>query len=107
MTSSSNEKLDRMSINNIKKLSEEIKGGNKIVFITGAGLSVASGIRPYRDTPTAMWTKRTMDWCTVSKFRKDPLKWYNEFWIPEYMNAAMLTAKPSAGHLALNEILRL
>lgn len=99
--------IDKLSTTNIRKLGEEIKEGKNIVFITGAGLSVASGIRAYRSTPDAMWAQRTMDWCTLAKFRKNPLEWWTNFWLPEYMNTAMLTAKPSTGHLALAKILAL
>ena len=95
--------------------------GKKVVFITGAGLSVSSGIPPYRgkastgqSNPGAMppqhlpcyihvlllrsrsthivhrhsksqanavWEHFVLEWGTRRKFLKDPLEWWNRFWL--------------------------
>ena len=71
----------------------------QILFITGAGLSVASGVRPFRGS-SGLWT--TVIWKTATRqaFRKDPLKWYNEFWLPHFgMDVSQL--KPNPGHDAI------
>jgi NAD-dependent SIR2 family protein deacetylase len=49
-------------------------------------------------------------WTTATRkaFRKDPLTWYNTFWMPHFMQATSTTAykpKPNAGHAALQELL--
>jgi len=64
-------------------LAEQIVDGKPIVVITGAGLSVGSGIRPFRGKEglwsTVVWTKATRE-----SFRDDPLDWYNSFWLPHF-----------------------
>lgn len=73
----------------------------RVVFITGAGISVASGVRPFRGSSgvwaTTIWTNATRE-----AFRKDPLKWYNEFWLPNL--SLPKDAKPNAAHFALHEL---
>jgi NAD-dependent SIR2 family protein deacetylase len=85
-------------------LATEIKSGRRVVFVTGAGLSCASGIKPYRATPDALWNVRDTKLCRIETFAEDPEKWYRDFWLPEYQNSTMLNAKPSAGHLALEKL---
>ena len=64
-------------------LAEQIVDGKSVVVITGAGLSVGSGIRPFRGKEglwsTVVWTKATRE-----AFRDDPLDWYNSFWLPHF-----------------------
>jgi NAD-dependent deacetylase len=49
-----------------------------IVVITGAGVSVESGIQPFRGK-SGIWEENPMEMATYNKFRTDPghfLKWY-------------------------------
>ena len=53
----------------------------RVVFITGAGVSVASGVRPFRGQ-SGVWTEHIYTQSTREAFRRDPLAWYNTFWLP-------------------------
>jgi NAD-dependent deacetylase len=129
----------------IEQLAELIVSGKNVVIITGAGLSVASGVRPFRTSSAAsavaaaacdnnndkkkgdntkvnptlplagIWNDVIWTTATREAFRKDPLSWYNDFWMPHFMRAGctITTAagttyykpKPNSGHKALQELL--
>jgi NAD-dependent SIR2 family protein deacetylase len=59
---------------------EAIVKGTRVVWLTGAGISVASGISPYRKSADAVWENYVTDWGTMEKFRADPAAWYRGFW---------------------------
>ena len=103
----------------IRELAEVIvKGEKRVVIVTGAGISVASGVRPFRSfsgknrsdpkkhgvLPTAgLWNDEIWTTATRQAFRKNPVRWYNEFWIPHFMVGEEYL--PNMGHYALKEIL--
>jgi NAD-dependent SIR2 family protein deacetylase len=129
----------------IQQLADLIVSGKNVVIITGAGLSVASGVRPFRTSSAAsalaaaaacdnndkkrgdgtkvnptlpregLWNDVIWTSATREAFRKDPLSWYNDFWMPHFMRAGctITTAagttyykpKPNSGHKALQELL--
>ena len=71
----------------------------KVVFLTGAGISLASGIPTFRGSdPDAIWAKDVMEMGTFSYFRQHPAnqwEWYlNRF-------TACRTAKPNNAHYAV------
>ena len=74
----------------------------RVVFITGAGLSVGSGVRPFRGKG-GVWTQHIWQTGTREAFRKNPLEWYNEFWLP--CLSLPKDASPNIGHFVLSEIL--
>ena len=116
----------------LENLARSILTGQRVVFISGAGLSVASGVRPFRSgrPEDGSWSQPKLDvseekrftaasktglqaglwdqvlWTTATResFRQDPLKWYNEFWIP-HLGSSGLGATPNAGHHALQQIM--
>jgi NAD-dependent deacetylase len=98
----------RRSLRGKSSLSELAKEivvhGKRVVFITGAGLSVASGVRPFRGQ-SGVWTQHLWTTARRETFRKDPLAWYNEFWLP--CLTLPVGVKPNAGHLALQTLLDL
>ncbi|HEY4221603.1 MAG TPA: Sir2 family NAD-dependent protein deacetylase [Myxococcota bacterium] len=78
----------------------------RVVFLTGAGLSVASGIAPYRKSKDAVWENFITDWGTIAKFHDDPAMWWREFWLKAHgsLSASAKQPEPNAGHLAITEI---
>ncbi len=79
----------------------------RIVAITGAGLSVASGIRPYRG-PTGVYTELEEQYglpieelLTYQSFRKDPDRFWT-YW--KNMASAIGEVAPNAAHESLVSI---
>lgn len=114
-------KLDRKSLRNqmaLTELANYIVEGKKVVIISGAGLSVASGVRPFRTTMKVKHGKiggalpgiwNDVIWTTATRecFTQDPLTWYNEFWIPHFHTTKPdgTPHTPNAGHDALQQLL--
>jgi len=84
-----------------EEISEEIKNANKIVFVTGAGISQESGIPTFRGKD-GLWRKYdAMQLATIDAFHANPQlvwEWYNE----RRMN--VFVAKPNNGHEAIAEL---
>jgi NAD-dependent deacetylase len=74
-----------------------------IVFITGAGISVASGIPAYRSGPNALWDEYTTEMMTRKKFLSDPVGW-QEWYDAAHAELLSGNPKPNAAHIALNEV---
>lgn len=73
---------------------------NKIVVLTGAGISVASGLPSYRG-PAGVWDDPTkLEYALVETWRADPLGVWRQF---AQMRAAVRDARPNAAHAALAE----
>jgi len=70
-----------------------------ILVVTGAGVSLASGIPTFRGTdPDAVWTRDVTELGTFSYFQEDPAgswRWYMSRF------DKVLCAEPNAAHLAL------
>lgn len=141
-------------------LARHVQEGKKVVFITGAGLSVASGVKPFRTTnsshdqysrdsswksepsassktkttgsgssgnklrkkvvsatatkkrlveeqPLGIWNSVLWTQAKRETFRKDPLVWWNDFWL-EYFPVVDYENKyrPNKGHLTLAALQR-
>lgn len=90
----------------IRRAAETLVAARRAVALTGAGLSVESGIPPFRG-PGGIWTKYgepPMD--GYQRFLRDPAAAWREQLAPraDWMRAlteAVRDAKPNAGHLAL------
>jgi NAD-dependent SIR2 family protein deacetylase len=85
-----------------------VRDSDKVVWLTGAGLSVASGISPYRKSKDAVWSRIIMDWGTIEKFHEDPLAWWREFWFKAHGFAAddAPAFAPNAGHDAITRLVK-
>jgi NAD-dependent deacetylase len=104
--------LDPSLDSEIRRAGEWIAGARHAVALTGAGLSVESGIPPFRG-PNGIWTKHgepPLD--GYQRFLRDPrAAWQErltlrEAWARE-LGEAVRRAKPNAGHRALAELERL
>ena len=77
-------------------------GTNKLVALTGAGVSQESGLRTFRDAQTGLWAQyKPEDLASPQAFRRDPkLIWDWYAWRRE----AVKGVRPNAGHYALAEL---
>eukprot|EP00947_MAST-08B_sp_MAST-8B-sp1_P001728 g1728.t1 len=82
-----------------------IASGKRVVFVTGAGVSVASGIPTFRG-PDGVWSSYLMEWGTRAAFLRDPTKWYNSFWLPAHEKVLSTPRSPNPGHEALGRMLQ-
>ena len=127
--------LTRSSFRNARRLARAIQSGVYVLFITGAGVSVASGIRTFRTGTDGLWNNfvyevcvstspsfcccparslsllacllvRTTQWGTKKKFMTDPAAWWTDFWLRAHDTDAWAHAVPSAGHIAIARIMQ-
>jgi len=75
-----------------------------MLVLSGAGISVASGIPTFRGTDDgAVWARDVTEMATLRFFRRDPVRswqWYRQRFV------TALRAKPNAAHFALAELER-
>lgn len=80
-------------------VAERLAGANKVVVITGAGVSAESGIRTFRDTMDGLWKEFDAEkLATPEAFEADPervTRWY------DHRRVGCLAAAPNPGHVAL------
>ncbi len=82
----------------IKKAAERIKSSKRLVAFTGAGISVASGIPPFRG-PDGLWSKYDPSYFDIDYFLSHP----KESWklIKEIFYGFLKDVKPNPAHFAL------
>lgn len=90
-----------MSDVQIERAAERLRPAARIVWLTGAGISVASGIAPYRGGADAMWSRFVTDWGTIRRFREDPVAWWRDYWLVSHGDLLNKTFEPNAGHRAI------
>jgi NAD-dependent SIR2 family protein deacetylase len=78
---------------------ELLSKGKRVVFVTGAGLSAASGLPVYRHAPDAIWETSLKEWGTRAAFARDARAWWSGYRSRGY--ESLMTAKPNKGHDAV------
>ncbi|CUR50793.1 NAD-dependent protein deacylase 2 [Nitrosotalea devaniterrae] len=82
-------------------ISDKLRKAEKIVFVTGAGISQESGIPTFRGKD-GLWRKYDpMKLATIDAFYEDPKlvwEWYEE------RRQNILNASPNSGHVAITEL---
>jgi NAD-dependent SIR2 family protein deacetylase len=95
-----------VSVVDVAQVARLLARAKRVVFLTGAGLSVASGIAPYRKSKDAVWANFVTEWGTIRRFRDDPAAWWREFWIKAH-GEPLHDKHPNAGHDAITALLAL
>ncbi|HSW23348.1 MAG TPA: NAD-dependent deacylase [Burkholderiaceae bacterium] len=85
-------------------LRERLREAQRLLVLSGAGMSAESGIPTFRDALTGLWSRfDPAQLASVEGFRADPAlvwDWYAE------RRLALRRVQPNAGHLALAEFAR-
>ena len=83
----------------IQRVAEILRRAQRVVVLTGAGVSAESGIRTFRDTMEGLWKEFDAEkLATPQAFAADPAlvsRWY------DHRRIGCLNAEPNAGHMAL------
>ena len=80
------------------QLAEIIRGSTRAVALTGAGISVESGIPDFR-SPGGLWSRfDPMEYAAIQAFRAHPAKVWDML---KEMDALLIQARPNPAHLAL------
>jgi len=103
------EKNERASDEEVRETAELILQARYPIALTGAGMSVESGIPPFRG-PGGLWTKYGEPPMNgFQRFMADPKKAWEERLSKrnDELFKPLTVAKPNAGHLALADLERL
>lgn len=87
----------------LQALARAVQESDRLVWLTGAGLSVASGIPAYRTGAAAVWDRMVTEWGTKARFRQDPLAWWREFWLGLH-DLDPRGRRPNLGHDAITTL---
>ncbi|MBI4642466.1 MAG: NAD-dependent deacylase [Deltaproteobacteria bacterium] len=84
-----------------EKLAAILGRSRRAVALTGAGISVESGIPDFR-SPGGLWERfDPMEYATIHAFRKNPAKVWE---LLKEMDATVTAARPNPAHFALAEL---
>jgi NAD-dependent deacetylase len=88
----------------VVRLAELIRSADSVVALTGAGISVPSGIPDFRSPGTGLWEKvDPMEVAHIDAFRRDPERFWS-FYGERF--ATLRDKRPNGAHLALVELER-
>jgi NAD-dependent deacetylase len=84
------------------ELASLLRGAERVVALTGAGISVPSGIPDFRSPGTGIWENvDPMEVATIQAFRSDPARFWS-FYRPRF--EALGDKRPNPAHQALVEL---
>lgn len=87
-----------------ERLAALLRASECTVALTGAGISVPSGIPDFRSPGTGMWEKvNPLEVATIDAFRSDPRRFWG-FYRPRF--ASLADVEPNPAHEALVELER-
>jgi NAD-dependent deacetylase len=88
----------------VARLAELVRGADRVVALTGAGISVPSGIPDFRSPGTGLWENvNPMEVAHIDVFRRDPARFWH-FYGERF--ATLEDKQPNAAHAALAELER-
>ena len=88
----------------MERLAELIRGSRSTVALTGAGISVPSGIPDFRTPATGLWAKvDPMEVAHIDVFERDPARFWS-YYRPRFQSLG--DKRPNAAHEALAELER-
>lgn len=88
----------------VARLAELLGGARSAVALTGAGVSVPSGIPDFRSPGTGLWEKvDPMEVAHISVFERDPARFWR-YYRPRFQTLG--DKRPNAAHAALAELER-
>jgi NAD-dependent deacetylase len=83
-------------------LIDMLKRAQRIVVLTGAGVSAESGLATFRDKQAGLWERfRPMQLATPEAFEQDPQPSYGDGTSGAACKSC--SPRPNAGHLAIKE----
>jgi len=90
------------SVAAIEDAAELLRKANRIVVLTGAGISSPSGIPDFRSEGSGLWSRDDpMEVASLTAFRTSPEKFFNWF---RPLAGYIYNAQPNAAHIALTEL---
>jgi NAD-dependent deacetylase len=90
--------------NEVQQLAELVRSARSVVALTGAGISVPSGIPDFRSAGTGLWEKvDPMEVAHIDAFRRDPEKFWR-FYADRF--TTLQDKQPNGAHRALVELER-
>ncbi|MBI2877204.1 MAG: NAD-dependent deacylase [Candidatus Tectomicrobia bacterium] len=85
-----------------RRAAEEIIRKKRVVALTGAGISVESGIPSFRGHTNGLWTRYDPeDYADISAFHRNPAKVWTML---RELQDVIQGARPNAGHLGLAQL---
>jgi NAD-dependent deacetylase len=86
----------------VERLAELIRGSGSTVALTGAGVSVPSGIPDFRTPETGLWANvDPMEVAHIDVFERDPARFWS-YYRPRFQSLG--DKRPNAAHEALAEL---